>query len=348
MRQPAIDLDGTMDFLTRLLNTPSPTGYTEVAIDLVAEAFGAFPLTLGRTVKGALVGRWQGAAADEPRALTAHVDTLGAMVAELQKRGRVKLTQIGGYSWNSVEGEGVTVLTADGRRYRGTILPTKASVHAFGKESAEQERKQENMEVRLDVRAETADELRALGIEVGDFVALDPRAEVTESGFVRSRHLDDKAGVACIYGALKALVDAGLRPAQRLTVHISNYEEHGHGAAAGIPAEVVELLTVDMGVPGEHQNSDEYTVSICAKDSGGPYHIDMRRKLVALAQAAGIGYKVDVYPFYGSDGEAFWRAGGDVRLGLIGPGVDGSHAYERTHRDSLEQTIRLIVAYLLD
>jgi putative aminopeptidase FrvX len=343
-----VDVDATVAFLAELLAIPSPTGFTEQAIAWVEEQFQPFPLALRRTVKGALVATWEGEATDEPRALTAHVDTLGAMVAEIKKRGRIKLTQIGGYSWNSVEGEGVTIHTADGRAYRGTILPTKASVHAYGKEVDQQERKAENMEVRLDLRAETAEEVRAAGIEVGDFVALDPRIEVTETGFVRSRHLDDKAGVACVYGALKALADAGLRPAQRTTVLISNYEEHGHGAATGFPADLVELLTVDMGVLGEKQNSDEYTASICAKDSGGPYHLAMRRKLVRLAEEAGIGYKVDVYPHYGSDGEAFWRAGGDVRVGLVGPGVDASHAYERTHRDSLEQTVRLLVAYLLD
>jgi putative aminopeptidase FrvX len=348
MAKVRVDVDATVAFLAELLKIPSPTGFTEGAIAWVEEQLRAFPLSLHRTVKGALVATWEGTAADEPRALTAHVDTLGAMVAEIKDRGRLKLTQIGGYAWNSVEGEGVTIHTADGRTYRGAILPTKASVHAYGKEVGEQVRKAENMEVRLDVRAADADEVRALGIEVGDFVALDPRVEVTETGFIRSRHLDDKAGVACIYGALKALADAGRQPAQRTTVLISNYEEHGHGAAAGFPPDLVELLTVDMGVLGEEQNSDEYTVSICAKDSGGPYHLAMRRKLVRLAEAAGIGFKVDVYPYYGSDGEAFWRAGGNARVGLVGPGVDASHAYERTHRDSLEQTVRLLVAYLLD
>jgi putative aminopeptidase FrvX len=348
MAQLEVDVDAIVEFLVELLNIPSPTGFTDRAIAWVQDQFRAFPLTLHRTVKGALVATWDGVAADEPRALTAHVDTLGAMVAEIKERGRLKLTQIGGYAWNSVEGEGVTVYTADGHRFRGTILPTKASVHAYGKEVADQERKAENMEVRLDVRAADAQEVRALGIEVGDFVALDPRVEVTETGFVRSRHLDDKASVACIFGALKTLADAGLEPAQRTTVLISNYEEHGHGAATGFPPDLVELLTVDMGVLGEEQNSDEYTVSICAKDSGGPYHLAMRRKLVALAEAAGIGFKVDVYPHYGSDGEAFWRAGGDVRVALVGPGVDASHAYERTHRDSLEQTVRLLMTYLLN
>ena len=347
MNDYTVDMDATIAFLTRLLNTPSPTGFTQEAIALVEESLRPFPLTLSRTVKGALVATWEGDAADEPRALTAHVDTLGAMVAEIKESGRLQLTQIGGYMWGSVEGEGVTVHTASGRTFRGTILNTKASVHAYGREADKQERKAENMELRLDARADNPEEVRELGIEVGDFVSLDPRVEVTETGFVRSRHLDDKAGVACVYGAIKALADADLRPAQRTTFHISNYEEHGHGAASGFPPDIVELLAVDMGVLGERQNSDEYTASICAKDSGGPYHIDMRRKLVGLAQAAGIGHKVDVYPFYGSDGEAFWRAGGDVRVGLVGPGVDASHAYERTHRYSLEQTVRLIVEYLL-
>lgn len=347
MTKPAIDLDATIEFLCDLLNLPSPTGFTENAIAFVEGAFGAFPVSMHQTLKGALVATWEGESGDAPRALTAHVDTLGAMISEIKENGRVKLTQIGGYMWNAVEGEGVTVHTADGPAFRGTILTTKSSIHAYGRESAELERKAENMELRLDLRADKPEDLRSVGIEVGDFVSLDPRVELTDTGFIRSRHLDDKAGVACIYGALKALADAGLQPAQRVTVLISNYEEVGHGAAAGFPPDIVELLAVDMGVLGEKQNSDEYTVSICAKDSGGPYHIAMRRKLVQLAQTAGIGFKVDVYPFYGSDGEAFWRAGGDVRVGLVGPGVDASHAYERTHRDSLEQTIRLIVEYLL-
>jgi putative aminopeptidase FrvX len=349
MSEITIDLDACVAHLAQLLNIPSPTGFTEKASAFLEEEFGAFPgLSMQRTVKGALAITWEGESESEPRALTAHVDTLGAMVSEIGGRGRLKLTQLGGYTWNAVEGEGVTVHTANGRIFRGTILTTKASSHAFGRESATLERKAENMELRLDVRAQEAAEVRELGIEVGDFVSLDPRVELTNTGFIRSRHLDDKAGIACIYGALKTLSDAGLKPAQRTTILISNYEEHGHGAATGFPPDIVELLAVDMGVLSEKQNSDEYTVSICAKDSGGPYHIDMRRKLVRLAQAAGIGYKVDVYPHYGSDGEAFWRAGGSARVGLIGPGVDASHAYERTHRDSLEQTIRLIVEYLLD
>jgi putative aminopeptidase FrvX len=211
----------------------------------------------------------------------------------------------------------------------------------------ETKRTEDNMEVRLDARTTNADETRALGIRVGDYVAFDPRVEVTE-GFVRSRFLDDKACVANLVTAIKALHDAGLQPAQTTYFHISNYEEVGHGASAGIPAEVHELLTVDMAAIGSGQESDEYNVSLCVKDGGGPYHHGLSQKLRALAEQHGIPYKVDIYPFYGSDGEAFWRAGGDVAVALIGPGVDASHNYERTHTDALVATTSWVLAYLLD
>jgi putative aminopeptidase FrvX len=275
------------------------------------------------------------------------VDTLGAMVKEIKPNGRLRLTQLGSYAWNSVEGEGCLVRTVTGRVVSGTILLTKASFHVYREEVGTLQRKEENMEVRLDARTANADETRALGIEVGDFVYLNPRAELTETGFIRSRHLDDKASVACIYGALKALADAQLVPSQRADILITTFEEVGHGASTGVPADCVELLVVDMAAIGEGQNSDEFSCGICVKDSSGPYHIEMRRKLVELAQNANIPYKLDVYPSYRSDGDAALRAGADIRVGLIGPGVDASHAYERTHQDSLVATARMVVEYLL-
>jgi putative aminopeptidase FrvX len=241
---------------------------------------------------------------------------------------------------------GCTIVTGDGRAYRGSILPTKASVHIYGKEARDLERTEENYEVRLDAKVDDAEETRELGIDVGSFVYVDPGVEVVE-GFVRSRHLDDKAGVAVIYGALLALHQAGLRPRYRLDVLISGHEEVGHGAAAGIPDDVEELVAVDMAAAGGEQNSDEFSAGICAKDSGGPYHLGLRRRLEALAGEHEIPYKVDVYPYYGSDGEAAWRAGADLKVGLVGPGVDASHSYERTHSEALEATIRLLLAYLL-
>ncbi len=185
-----------------------------------------------------------------------------------------------------------------------------------------------------------------MGIRVGDFVAFDPRVEVT-NGFIRSRHLDDKACVAVLVAILRALKDAGQSPARKVVFHFSNYEEVGHGAAAGIPAEVQELITVDMAAVGPGQASDEFHATICLKDSGGPYHHGLSNKLRTIADLQGIPYKTDIYPFYGSDGEAFWRAGGDVAVALIGPGIDASHNYERTHIDSLVATGRWILAYLL-
>ena len=210
----------------------------------------------------------------------------------------------------------------------------------------ETKREDDNMEVRLDALTTSQAETESLGIRVGDFIAFDPRVEIV-SGFVRSRHLDDKACVACVISAVKTLHDAGLKPAQTTYLHISNYEEVGHGAAAGIPAEVTELISVDMAAVGDGQTSDEFHTTLCVKDSGGPYHHGLSQKMRQLADGLGIPYKVDIYPFYGSDGEAYWRAGGDVAVALIGPGVDASHNYERTHLDALLATTQWLVAYLL-
>ena len=347
MTLPNIDEKSLVAFLADLLNTPSPTGLAEPAIAFTEKAFAAIDgIKTQRTFKGALVASWDGERNDAPRALTAHADTLGAMVKEIKESGRLSLTQIGGYAWNSIETEGCYVITRKGDRVRGSILLTKASSHVFGGEVGKAERSGDNMEVRLDAVVKSADDVRKLGIEVGDFVALDPRVELV-NGFVRSRHLDDKACVACILAAVKAISAAGLKPKQTVHILISNYEEVGHGAAAGIPADVHELVAVDMAAVGAGQTSDEFHTTLCVKDSGGPYHNGLSNHLRDLAEANGIDYKVDIYPYYGSDGEALWRAGGNAAVALIGPGIDASHSYERTHVDALIATTRWIMAYLL-
>ncbi len=347
MTLPTIDNNYLLEFLTGLLNTPSPTGYAQLAVEYTRQALSAFPeISLSLTRKGALVAVWPGEQQDAPRALTAHLDTLGGMVREIKENGRLKLTNIGGLGWSNVETEGCTVFTHSGKTVRGSFLTTKASAHVFGKEGFEQVRDGENMEVRLDARTASEEETRSLGIEVGDYVAFDPRVEIT-NGFVRSRHLDDKACAACILAAVKALHEAGLRPKQTAYLLLANYEEVGHGAASGIPADAVELLTVDMAAVGEGQNSDEFHATLCVKDSGGPYHHGLSQRLRQLAEEHGIPYRVDTYPFYASDGEAFWHAGGDVAVALIGPGVDASHNYERTHLDALVSTAEWVAAYLL-
>jgi putative aminopeptidase FrvX len=347
MSLPTIDSEFLLSFLSGLLNTPSPTGLAETSIAYVEQALSTFTeLTLKRTRKGALVATWNGEISDAPRALTAHADTLGAMVKQIKSNGRLLMTRIGGFAWNTVEGEGCKVFATQGEPQRGSILFEMASGHVFGNKVNETKREDDNMEVRLDARTTSQEETEALGIRVGDFIAFDPRLEIT-NGFVRSRHLDDKACVACLVAAIKALHDSGLKPSQTIYFHISNYEEVGHGAAAGIPADATELLSVDMAAVGEGQTSDEFHATLCVKDSGGPYHHGLSQKLRQLAELHAIPYKVDIYPHYGSDGEAFWRAGGDVAVALIGPGVDASHNYERTHLDALLATTQWVCAYLL-
>lgn len=348
---PAVNVDVMVQFLTELLNIPSPTGDTDRAIEWLEEKFAAsfanVPITLKRTPKGLLVVHWPGKKQDAPRGLTAHVDTLGAMVRQIKRNGRLRMTQLGGWSWTSVEGEGVTIFASNGQTYRGTILPTHASIHAHTSKDRNAPRDDTNMEVRIDATTTSEKETEALGIRVGDIIAVDPRVEVGDMGFIRSRHLDDKASIACMFGAMFALAEAGVQPAQDSYFHISNYEEVGHGAATGFPANLTDLISIDMAVVAPQQTSNEYSVTICAKDSAGPYHMQLRRELEALAEANGLRYATDIYPYYGSDGESLWRAGGDVRVGLIGPGVDASHHYERTHRDALDNTAKLLLAYLL-
>ncbi len=347
MNLPPIDTKFLVDFLTGLLNTPSPTGYTDRAIYYTESALAAFPqLACTRTRKGALVATWPGQQANAPRALTAHIDTLGAMVKEIKPNGRLKLTKIGGYAWNTVEGEGCTVLAHSGSEVRGSILLTKASGHVYGNQVNELKREDDTIEVRLDARTTGLEETRAIGIEVGDFVAFDPRVEITHN-FIRSRHLDDKACAACLVAAIKGMAETGLQPAQATHLLFSNYEEVGHGAASGIPPEATELVAVDMAAVGEGQTSDEFHATLCVKDSGGPYHYVLSQRLRQIAENFRIAHKVDIYPYYGSDGEAYWRSGGDVAVALIGPGVDASHNYERTHLEALIATTQWIMAYLL-
>lgn len=349
---PTVDVEEVLVFLARLLNTPSPTGYYHEAMALVEHALVKLDLpglSVQHNVKGALIATVAGAAAGRERALSGHIDTLGAMVSEVKDNGRLRLTQLGGYAWQSIEGETVTIhCVGDGRRYRGTVQTVNPSVHT-SKKAREAQRDEEIMEVRIDARTRSKQQTLALGIDVGDFVFLDPRVEITDTGFIKSRHLDDKAGVAVMYGTLLALKQHGLAAARRTSFFVSHYEEVGHGAATGIPSAVEELLVVDMAASttGEHQNSDEFSVGICAKDSSGPYDLAMRQKLVRLCTQYAIPCKIDTYANYSSDGSAFLRAGGDVRVGLVGPGVDASHGYERTHRDSLEATIRLCLAFVL-
>lgn len=346
MSDPMVDGDYMLDLTARLCRIPSPTGLTAAAVAetrAAAEALGLAPV---ETVKGGLLVPLGGVGSGG-RVLSAHIDTLGAMVKEIKANGRLKLTAIGGYDWSTIEGEYCLVHTARRGEVGGTIVATLASFHTHGQALKDLKRDENGLEVRLDARVKSADDVRALGIGVGDFVSFDARTTVTDGGYIKSRHLDDKACVAILLGVAKALRESGRQPAAPAWLYISVWEEVGHGTSSGLPAGIDEVIAVDMAAVGNGQTSDEHAVTVCVKDSTGPYHHGLSRRLVDLADQAGIDCRVDIYNHYGSDVSQALRAGYDVRGALVGPGVDASHAYERLHRDSLVATARLLLAYLL-
>jgi putative aminopeptidase FrvX len=346
---PAVDGDYMLEQTAALCRIPSPSGFTRAAIDHVAAELERLGIPVRRTIKGALVATLPGGDPQCPgRTLSAHVDTLGAMVKEIKDDGRLKLTRIGGYDWATIEGEYCTVHAAGGtREITGTIVTTKASAHVHGSQLRELKRDETSMEVRLDEPVRTADDARALEIEAGDFISFDPRTTITPSGFIKSRHLDDKACVAILLGVASALLKGEGHLAAPSALFISNFEEVGHGSSAGLPEGTVELIAVDMAAVGTGQTSDEFATTVCVKDSSGPYDFDLSRRLIELARANDIDCRVDIYPEYVSDVSQALRAGWDVRGGLVGPGVDASHSFERLHRTSLVETARLLLAYLL-
>ncbi|NRG45357.1 M42 family metallopeptidase [Bacillus sp. CRN 9] len=335
----------TMKLLEELVSIPSPSGNTNEVITYVENFFKQINVDTMRNRKGGLIATIAGEDNQNHRMLTAHVDTLGAIVKEIKPSGRLKLDLIGGFRYNSIEGEYCQIETSAGIIYTGTILMHQTSVHVY-KDAGKAERNQDNMEVRIDELVHNADDVRALGIEVGDFVSFDPRVQITQSGFIKSRHLDDKASVAILLQLIKQVKNESIVLPYTTHFLISNNEEIGYGGNSNIPSETVEYLAVDMGAMGDGQSTDEYTVSICVKDASGPYHYELRKRLIQLAKDNDIGYKLDIYPFYGSDASAAIRSGHDIVHGLIGPGIDSSHAFERTHEKSIENTAKLLYHYL--
>ena len=306
-------MNQTVTYLQELTAIPSPTGFTREIADYLVKTIESFGYEVTRTAKGGVNVTVPGVITDKQRYVTAHVDTLGAIVRAVKADGRLKLDRIGGFPWNMIEGENCTVHVANtGKTHSGTILVHQTSCHVY-KDAGTVERTQDNMEVRLDEKVTNEKETRALGIEVGDFVSFDPRTIVTDTGFIKSRHLDDKVSAAILLNLLRVYKEEQIQLPVTTTFAFSVFEEVGHGANSSIPAEVVEYLAVDMGAMGDDQATDEYTVSICVKDASGPYHYEFRQHLVALAKAQEIPYKLDIYPFYGSDASAAMSAGAEVK-----------------------------------
>lgn len=338
-------LDYMVEQVVNLAKIPSPTGYAHKAVAYTENIIKDLGVSYSITNKGALIATFEGKDNSKERTISAHLDTLGAMVKRIKGDGRIAFDKIGGYLMNAVEGENCTIETSSGKTYSGTIQTIKPSVHIHG-DAKDLDRKVENMEIVLDERVESDKDVEKLGISIGDFVFLDTRTQVTESGFIKSRHLDDKASAGILIGIIKYMVDNKIVPNYKTNFFFSTYEEVGHGAAASVPLNTFEFLAVDMGAPGEGQNSSEYAVCICAKDSSGPYDYEFRQRLVKMSKDNSIDYRIDMYPHYGSDASAALGAGYDFKAGLIGTGVFASHAYERTHKDGILNTAKLLIKYI--
>jgi putative aminopeptidase FrvX len=326
-----------------LVNIPSPSGFTKEVMEFVKKEAESLGYRCEYSLRGGLVISVEGKG-KETIGLSAHVDTLGAMVRSIDPEGTLKFTLVGGYTLHSVEGSYCKIHTRDGHIYGGTILIKSSSVHSYD-DARTIERTDRNMLVRVDEIIKNKEDALALGINSGDYISFDAKFEYTDKGFVKSRHLDDKASVAVLLGLLKEMSESGFVPEKNIKILISNYEEVGYGAS-WLPKEITDFIAVDMCVVGDDLNGSEYAVSICAKDSSGPYDYELTNHLIALAKENGIDYVVDIFPHYGSDVSAAMRGGHNIRGALIGQGVHASHGMERTHESGLLSTLKLLRAYI--
>lgn len=331
--------DYAWDRSAALLGIDSPSGFTAKAAEWVKNEFESLGFDAKITTKGGVLVDLGGE--EDGLLLEAHMDTLGAMVSQIKGNGRLKLTALGGMNANNAEGENVRVYTREGKVYEGTCQLCNASVHV-NKDYDSAKRSWDTVEIVLDETADT----KELGIRVGDIVCFEPRTRRTQSGYLKSRFLDDKLSVGILMGLAKFIHDEKITLKRHVYLHITAYEEVGHGGSASVPADITEAISVDMGCVGDGLNCTERQVSICAKDSGGPYSYDLVGKLIAAAEKTGADYAVDIYPYYGSDVEATLRSGYDIRHGLIGPGVYASHGYERSHMEGVLNTLKLLHGYL--
>lgn len=330
---------------TELLSIDSPTGYTKEAAMWVRNEFESLGFKAEMTVKGGVLVDLGGKNKNDALLLEAHTDTLGAMVAEIKSSGRLRLTPLGGMQAENGETANVRIRTRENKICEGTLQLINASVHVNGEYSKTQ-RSFDTTEVVIDEDVRSDEDARKLGIEVGDIVCFEPLTRVTQSGYIKSRFLDDKLSVGILIAFVKYMKDNNFTPERQLYAHITVYEEVGHGGSSSVPQGVTEAISVDMGCVGEGLRCTERQVSICAKDSGGPYSYEVVGKLIEAAKKENADYAVDVYPHYGSDVEATLRGGHDIRHGLIGAGVYASHGYERSHIDGVWSTLKVLKGYI--
>ncbi|MDO5517177.1 MAG: M42 family metallopeptidase [Clostridium sp.] len=339
-----INKEYVLNTAEEILKFNSPTGFCFEIMDKIKDIAEGFGYDFETTNKGCGIITIKGKKTGKVIGLSAHVDTLGCMVRSITGEGKLKFTLLGGPIVPTLDGEYCTIRTRDGREYTGTILSTSPAAHVF-EDAKSKTRDPQNMEVRIDEEVSSKEDVQKLGICAGDFIFIDPKTTITKSGFIKSRFIDDKGSVSCLMGLLELFSRKNIVPEYTTKILISTYEEVGHGASY-IPQDITEMISVDMGCIGDDLSCSEHDVSICAKDSGGPYDFNMVTDLVNLAKDNELKYAVDIYPFYGSDVGAALKGGNDIRGALIGPGVSASHGMERTHYSALENTIKLIYLYL--
>ncbi|MBO4384367.1 MAG: M42 family metallopeptidase [Clostridia bacterium] len=333
-------MEKLLDRLKKIISIDSPTGFTKKAADYTMETLRELGYSPEMTTKGCVLCCLGGEG--DPVVFSAHLDTLGGMVAEVKGNGRLRLTRIGGMMANNAECENARVYTRGGKVYEGCFQMNDPSVHVNG-EYAKQERNWDNMELVLDEKTNSKDDTEKLGIATGDYVCFDPRFRVTESGYIKSRFLDDKLSVAILLDYARRIKEENLALSRKVYIYITVFEEVGHGCASGIPADAKDIISVDMGCVGMGLACREDQVSICVKDSAGPYNYELTGELIGTAKKLGLDYALDVYPYYGSDADAALGAGYDLRHGLIGAGVYASHGYERSHVKGAENTLKLVM-----
>ena len=336
-------MDYVIEQLKRLTSIDSPSGFTKEATDYVLSELTKLGFKPDSTNKGCVVCCLGGEG--RPLILSAHIDTLGGMVAEIKQNGRLRITNIGGLNANNCETENCRIITRFGKVYSGTLQMNDPSIHVNG-EYSDEKRTFDSMEIVIDETVSCAADTEVLGIAVGDFVCFDPRTVITESGYIKSRFLDDKLSAAILQGLAQDIHLGRVKPARKVYIFITDYEEVGHGCCGGLPEDAQEIISVDMGCVGIGLKCTERTVSICAKDSRGPYDYDVTNTLISCAKEAGLDYAVDIYPHYGSDADAALTSGHDLRHGLIGAGVYASHGYERSHVDGVRNTHELLKIYV--
>jgi peptidase M42 family hydrolase len=345
LKQLPIDTEYLRRMLLKLLATPSPSGYTDRAVHAVCEELEQLGVPFELTRRGAIRATLKGKADCPNKAIVAHIDTLGAMVKSLKPNGRLQLVAVGHWNARFAEGARCTLFTDVGQ-HRGTILPLKASGHTFGPEIDNQPGGWDHVELRIDERVFDLEGLLQLGVHVGDFIAIDTQPEITETGFINARHLDDKAGAALLLAAVKAVRTHDVVLPVDCHPLFTISEEVGSGASAALHQDVAEMLTIDNGTTAPGQNSSEFGATICMADMSGPFDYHLTHRIIQLCQEYEIPHQRDVFKYYRSDSAAALEAGNDVRTALVAFGVDASHGYERIHQDSLEAIARLITAYM--